>query len=350
MNLIDLLKTTIEKNASDLHLIAEYEAYIRIDGQLEPLTKILSSDELVEMCMSILTPEQKERFFESKDLDFAYSLESGDRFRINYFYSKNTLSAAFRHLPNTIKSLDELMLPPIFKEITKVQQGFVLLVGPTGSGKSTTLAAMIQEINTRDKRNIITLEDPIEYIYPKVTSIVRQRELYQDTYDWDMAMRAMLREDPNVVLIGEMRDASTIKSALKIAETGHLTFSTLHTNSASETVQRIVNTFPATEQGEIRAMLAQTITAVISQRLVPVFGGGRRAVIELMIQTPAIASLIREGKEFQIDNTIRTSGDFGMITIEKSLVELIRAGQISVEDGQKYARDPGEIIRLMKTI
>lgn len=348
MQIQDLLKQTVDRNASDLHLTVGYEAHVRIDGNLVPITESLSKEVIDDLCFSILTTTQKERFERDQEIDFAYSLPTGERFRINLFYQKATIAGAFRYLPSKIRSIDELNLPAIFKELTKMKQGFILCVGPTGSGKSTTLASMIQEINVRDAKNIITLEDPIEYLYPRAKSILHQRELYQDTQDWDLALKAMLREDPNVVLIGEMRDSATMRSALKIAETGHLTFSTLHTNSASETVQRIVNSFSAGEQMEIRSMLSGTLSAVISQRLVPVLGGGRRAVIELMLGTSAIASLIREGKEFQIDNTLRTSADLGMITIEKSLVNLIKAGNITIEQAQSYAKDPAEILKLLR--
>lgn len=244
--------------------------------------------------------------------------------------------------------MQELGLPAVYNSLTKLNQGFILVTGPTGSGKSTTLAAMIQDINLRRACHILTIEDPIEYVYPSGKAMVSQREVGDDTHGWEIAMKSALREDPDVILVGEMRDYETIASAITLAETGHLVFATLHTNSAAQTVERIIDVFPAEQQNQVRSQLAGILEAVIAQRLVPITGGGRKAVSEIMLANPAIRNLIREGKTHQIDNVIRTSADIGMISIEHSLVQMVREGTITMETAQKYAVKPEEIIRLMK--
>jgi twitching motility protein PilT len=349
MDIDTLLRQTINQKASDLHIETGYPAMIRVDSKLQSIiSKEVNQDEMNAIFARIMKPDIRKHFDEDKEIDFSYALDSGERFRVNAFTHLGNFGAAFRYIPNSIPTIETLHLPQILVEISKLKQGFVLVVGPTGSGKSTTLASIINHSNLHEHRHIITIEDPVEYVYPKALGLVAQREIEHDTTDWPIALRSILRQDPNIVLIGEMRDKATMQAALTIAETGHLVFSTLHTNSASESISRIINSFQAGEQGQIRSMLASNLTAVLSQRLVPIIGGGRRAAMEILLGSPAISNSIREGKEFQIDNIIRTSFDFGMVTLERSLVGLIREGVITIDDAQKYSRDPQEILRLLR--
>ncbi len=344
-----LLEIVIERNASDLHLTAGYPPFIRVDGVLQPvIKKVLSKDSVKSLIYALLSDDRRKQLEANREIDFAYEYKGGQRFRINAYYQKGSLAAALRLIPNKIRSIDELKLPQIYHQFARLGQGLVLVTGPTGHGKTTTLAAIIQEINENRGEHIITIEDPIEYVYPKAKSLVDQREMHDDTLSWAVALRSALREDPDVVLVGEMRDLETIASAITLAETGHLVFATLHTNNAAQSIDRIIDVFPEHQQAQVRAQLADIIEVVIAQRLVPINGGGRRAVSEIMIATPAIRNLIREGKTPQIDNVIRTSADIGMTSLESSLVKLIREGLINVETAQRYASHPEEITRLMK--
>ena len=344
-----LLEIVIERNASDLHLTAGYPPFIRVDGVLQPIIKkVLSKDSVKSLIYALLSDDRRKQLEANREIDFAYEFKGGQRFRINAYYQKGSLAAALRLIPNKIRSIDELKLPQIYHQFARLGQGLVLVTGPTGHGKTTTLAAIIQEINENRGDHIITIEDPIEYVYPKAKSLVDQREMHDDTLSWAVALRSALREDPDVVLVGEMRDLETIASAITLAETGHLVFATLHTNNAAQSIDRIIDVFPEHQQSQVRAQLADIIEVVIAQRLVPINGGGRRAVSEIMIATPAIRNLIREGKTPQIDNVIRTSADIGMTSLESSLVKLIREGLINVETAQRYASHPEEITRLMK--
>ncbi len=345
----DLLDLTIKRNASDLHLTVDYPPVIRVDGRLSNLGTVDLTDEMCEnLIMPILTDTQKNLLKRDKELDLSYTHSSGNRFRINIFYERGHLAGAFRLIPSTIRSIEELGLPPIAHEFAKLSQGLILVTGPTGQGKTTTLASIIKEINELYSRNIITIEDPIEYIFPKAKSIVSQRELEQDTLTWENALRSALRQDPNVVLIGEMRDYETISSAITIAETGHLVFATLHTNSAAQTIDRIIDVFPENQQNQVRSQLASILEGIISQRLLENLLGGRVIATEVLLATPAVRNVIREGKTYQIDNIIQTSGDLGMITLEKSLVKLVREGKITLETAQSVSLRPDEIIRLFK--
>jgi twitching motility protein PilT len=259
------------------------------------------------------------------------------------------LSAAFRLIPSRIRTIEELMLPQLYHQFTRLKQGLILVTGPTGHGKSTTLASMLEDINRTKFCHIVTIEDPIEYIFEGKKALIDQREMNDDTHSWEIALRSALRQDPDVLLVGEMRDYETISSTITLAETGHLVFATLHTNSASQTIDRIIDVFPENQQPQVRAQLSNILEAVVAQRLIPLEKGGRRAVSEIMLKNSAVGNLIREGKSNQIDNVIRTSSDIGMISLEKSLVNLVREGVISVQKAQEYAVFPEEILRLLKS-
>ncbi len=345
-----LMDIVVERESSDLHITVGYPAMIRIDGELITVCdEIVSAQNAVDLIMPVL-PEQKKELLEvNREVDLAYSHHEDARFRINAYYQQETLAGAFRLIPNRIRSIEELNLPQIYHQIAKLRQGFVLVTGPTGSGKSTTLASIIQEINMNRGEHIITIEDPVEYVFPKSRAMVDQRELHEDTHSWEIALKSALRQDPDVMLVGEMRDFETIAAAITLAETGHLVFATLHTNNAAQTIDRIIDVFPEHQQSQVRSQLSNTIEAVIAQRLIPITKGGRRAVSEIMLATPAIRNLIREAKTHQIDNVIRTSADIGMISLEHSLVKLVRDNVITMERAQEYAVHPEEITRLLKS-
>lgn len=354
MDLQNLLGLTVKSNASDLHLLVGIPPSLRIDGSLSyvPNNPALTQAQIETMLFSIVTPEQKELLVSNKELDFSVGFGGGEhgnlgRFRVNAYYQRASLSAAFRFLPPIIRTIDDLHLPKIAHTFAALEQGLVLVCGPTGHGKSSTLAAIINEINIGRSAHILTIEDPIEYVYPPGKSIISQREMAIDTHSWAMALRSALREDPDVVLVGEMRDPETMGAAITIAETGHLVFSTLHTNSASQSVDRIVDSFPPHQQGQIRAQLASSLKGIVSQRLLPQISGGRVPAVEVLIGTPAIASNIRDGKTHLIDSVIQTSQDIGMITLESSLAALVHAGSISLEMGKSYAIHQNEFLRLV---
>ncbi len=354
MTIQELLDLTIKNGASDLHLLPGIVPSVRVDGRLEYLTnyQALTPKEMEPMLLSILKPEQKELLLNNKELDFSFGFGGGTygdlgRFRTNIYYQRGVMSAAFRYLEPKIRTVENLGLPKICHEFAKLKQGFVLVTGPTGHGKSTTLASIINEINLNDASHILTIEDPIEYIYPGGKSIISQREMDIDTHSWTMALRSALREDPDVVLVGEMRDPETISSALTIAETGHLVFSTLHTNSAAQTIDRIIDAFPASQQAQVKIQLAATLKGVISQRLIPKIDGGRVPAVEVLTGTTAVSSNIREGKTHLIDSVIQTSQDAGMIPLESSLASLVLAGTVDAETAKAYALRPEELTRLL---
>ena len=344
-----LLTLVVEKDASDLHLTAGYPPMFRIDGALIPYgTKVLEPEEVKKLVSQTLETEKKELLEVNKEVDLSYSFEDKARFRINAYYERGNVAAAYRLIPQRIRSVEELNLPQICFEFPKLPHGLVLVTGPTGHGKSTSLAAMINEVNMNQSRHIVTIEDPIEYMYPAGKSLIDQRELHQDTHSWEIALRSVLRQDPDVVLIGEMRDYETIAAAITVAETGHLVFATLHTNNAAQSVDRMIDVFPEHQQSQVRTQLANILEGIISQRLVPIVGGGRRAAVEVLLATPAVRNTIREGKTYQIDNIIATSGDVGMISLEKSLVQLVREGKLTLEDAQSYSLKPEEIVKLVR--
>lgn len=354
MDIKELFDKTIQYNASDLHLIAGVQPVLRIDGKLEYISTHakLTHDQVEQLIFTVLTPEQKEVLINNRSIDFSYGYGGGDygnkgRFRINIYYQRGTVAGAFRLLPPKVRTIEELLLPQICHNFATLNQGFILVTGPTGHGKSTTLAAIINEINLSRAVKIITIEDPIEYIYPEGKSLISQRELGVDTLTWAEALRSTLREDADVILIGEMRDPESIASAITIAETGHLVFSTLHTNSASQSVNRIIDTFPEHQQSQIRIQLAGTIEGIISQRLLPKIGGGRVVATEVLLGTNAIRSNIREGKTHLIDSIIETSQDVGMISLEASLAHLVKQGVISIEIARSYTLREKELMRLI---
>ncbi len=345
----DLLLQTAKKGASDLHLIVGYEPMTRVDGRLQvlPETSVITRESSEKYVFELLTPEQKDIFLANREFDFSFSIKEAN-FRIIIIYERGTIALAARLIPQKIRSIDELGLPGICHQLTKLRQGFILVTGPTGHGKSTSLAAMINEINLSRETHIITIEDPIEYIYPKAKGIISQREMRLDTHSWDSALRSALREDIDVVLVGEMRDFETIASALTIAETGHLVFATLHTNSAAQSIDRIVDVFPSSQQPQIRLQLAANLEAILSQRLIPQIAGGRIPAVEVLLATLAVRSTIREGKTHLIDNIIQTSKDLGMETLEGSLAHLVKLGKVSMEVASNYAVKPEELFRLVK--
>lgn len=350
MNIQQLLQLTVEKKASDLHVVPGMPPVLRIEGVLAPVTGegILSPEDVTKFVQTVLVAEQLERFLVNKEIDFSLAFSDRARFRVNAYTQKGTSALAFRHVPMEVPNIGSLGLPKILNSFTELKQGFILVTGPTGHGKSTTLAAVLDEINKNRAEHIVTIEDPIEFVIKPVKSIISQREMGFDTHSWQLALRSVLREDPNVVLVGEMRDYETIAAALTVAETGHLVFATLHTNSASQTVDRIVDVFPDEQQGQIRIQLASVIEAVFSMRLVPGISGKRVVAHEVMLASSAIRNSIREGKSHQIDNIIQTSSELGMSTLEMSLASLVKQGLITADTAYSYALRPEEVARLIK--
>jgi len=347
----NLLRLTAQQGASDLHLsVARYPTY-RVDGKLISFTKesILTPEDTKEMCDAIISEEKKKILMSEGQVDFSYNFEDKIRFRVNAFFQQGYISVAFRLISNAIKTLEDLNMPDTLYDLTNVSQGLVLIVGPTGHGKSTTLASIINQINRTQEKHIITIEDPIEYVYQQDRCIVEQREVYQDAKSFPMALKAVFREDADVILLGEMRDFDTIGTALTAAETGHLIFATLHTNDAAQTIDRIVDVFPPHQQNQARSQLASVLLAVVSQRLLPKIDGGRIPAVEIMINNHAIGNLIRENKPYQIDNVIETSSDQGMMAMDKSLVELVRKGVVSLETAKIYAKDFKNLEMILKS-
>src|SRR3989344_2884813 len=344
----DLLLSTLKLNGSDLHLNVGYKPNVRIDGKLFSLQdfSILTAEHAEELAFSLLG-ERKNHFLERKEIDFSYAFRDKARFRVNVFFEKGFVSSALRLISPKIRTIEELNLPTILHKISDLKQGFVLLTGPSGHGKSTTLASIIDEINHERAEHIITIEDPIEYLFIGDKSIVNQREVGQDTNSFNNALSSILREDPNVIMIGEMRDSETISAALTAAETGHLVFSSLHTNNASQTVDRIIDVFPREQQNQIRSQLALTLTGIVSQRLVPRLEGGRIPATEILIATPAVRNLIRERKTHEIDLVIETSIDQGMLSLNRSLADLVKRREISFENAELYSLNPSELRMLI---
>lgn len=349
MNIFDLLDQLVQLQGSDLHIIVGNQPHFRVHGQLTPVenSPLLSAQDSRALIEPLLTVEQQEYVNVNKELDFGYQFGEKGRFRINVYHTKGDLAAALRLIPGKIKTLEELNLPQVMHQMTDWSQGLVLVTGPTGEGKSSTLAAIINEINHNRAEHILTIEDPIEFVYQPAKSIISQREVNHDTQDWAVALRSALREDPDVVLVGEMRDFETVAAALTVAETGHLVFATLHTASAAQTIDRIVDVFPAHQQGQVRQQLSGSIRAVASQRLMRTMEGGRVPALELMIANDAVRNLIREGKTHQIDNVLQTSSDQGMMLIETHLAQLVQQNLISQEEALRRAFRPNELRRLL---
>jgi len=351
MKLTDFLSIAIEREASDLHLIPGYYPTIRVNGELFQLKNlsIIKPEDTQQLLLSILNDEQKENLLTNKELDLSYDFNNC-RFRINLYFSKKNLCGSFRLIPAKIKTLEELNLPKSLYQCVNYNQGLVLITGPTGEGKTTTLASLINEINKKHSRHIVTVEDPIEYIYPVDKAIISQKELHSDTFSWNIALRAALREDPDVILVGEMRDYETIRLVLSAAETGHLVFSTLHTYSAPDTIDRIIDVFPQHQQNQIRNQLSSVLRVIISQRLIPRIDNVTRIpALEILVNTSAIASIIREGKTFLINNILQTQAEEGQILFEKYLVDLYKDGLISKETAYNYAIRPKDLEKLINS-
>ncbi|MGD8374052.1 MAG: type IV pilus twitching motility protein PilT [Candidatus Woesebacteria bacterium] len=345
-----LLEEVIRKRASDLHLQVSVPPMLRVDGRLIPIAgyQLLSEEDVEALVFAILDDEQKQILLKDKEFDFSFAFGDLGRFRVNAFHERGNMAAALRLIPNEIKSTAELGLPLIVNNFAKYPRGLVLVTGPTGSGKSTTLAALIDQINSEKSHHIITIEDPIEFTHKSKRSVVVQREVHYDTYSFSAALRSSLRQDPDVVLIGEMRDLETISAAITIAETGHLVFATLHTNSAAQSIDRMIDVFPPHQQPQIRAQLSNILMSICSQRLIPAIGGGRIAAAEVLIATPAVRNIIREGKSHQLDAVIQTGAEQGMQSMDRTLVGLVQAGTITYDEARNYAVDLSEFERMMR--
>lgn len=347
----NLLAEVVKRKASDLHLQVGVPPTLRIDGNLVQLTQAGPLDEQVieYLIFSLLDEDQKQILIRDKEFDFSFAFGDLGRFRVNAFHERGNLAAALRLITNEIKSIEQLGLPPIVSKFADFPRGLVLITGPTGSGKSTTLAALIEKINAERPMHIVTVEDPIEYTHKSNQSLVVQREVHYDTYSFSAALRSSLREDPDVVLIGEMRDLETIAAAITIAETGHLVFATLHTNNAAQSIDRMVDVFPPHQQPQVRAQLGNILMAICSQRLIPAVGGGRVSACEILIATPAVRNIIREGKNYQLEAVIQTGAEFGMQSMDKTLVNLVHNGIVSYDEARNYAVDVDELDRLMRS-
>lgn len=346
----DLLATVVKENASDLHISVGQHPVIRVDGGLVPLLKkeVVTGDIAENLVKALTTAEQYGAFQSNREADFSYDYEGKARFRVNIFHQKGFAGAALRLIPSKIRTFAELGLPAILEEFCRKSQGFFLVVGPTGHGKTTTLAAMIDYINRTRNDHVITVEDPIEYVFASEMAVVDQREVGFDTPSFHRALRSMFREDVDVAMIGEMRDPETIAAAVTAAETGHLVFSTLHTNNAAQTIDRIIDSFEASQQSQIRAQLAASLIGIISQRLVPRVNGGLQPAVEVMIANAAIRNLIRENKVHEIDMVIETSSGEGMVSLNRALVELVRRGDITVDNAANFSVNPSEMALLLK--
>lgn len=348
--LAKLLELIIKEQASDLHLSVGHPPIIRISGRLVPLIKEkkLSPEDTKNLAFALMNALQREEFLKEKEIDFSYSFREKSRFRVNIFFQKGYVSCALRLVPVKIKTISELNLPPVLYEFTRAKQGFVLVCGPSSQGKSTTLASLIDEINHTRADHIITIEDPIEYIFTPDKSIIDQRELGRDTLSFAKALRSTFRQDPDVIMLGEMRDVETMSTAITAAETGHLVFTTLHTNSAAQTIHRIVDSFPPEQQNQIRFQISSSLLGVISQRLVPRLKGGLIPACEVMISNPAIANLIRENKVHEIPTVIETSLEQGMISLNRSLADLVKRKEVSLETALIYSLVPKELKMLIR--
>lgn len=345
-----LLEEIVRKNASDLHLQVGLPPMMRLDGVLAPFPGYnpLDAEEVEHLVFAILDDDQQKILIKDKEFDFSFAFGDLGRFRVNAFHERGNLAASLRLIPNQIKTIAELGMPPVIQSFADFPRGLVLVTGPTGSGKSTTLAALIDKINSEKAQHIITIEDPIEFTHKSKRSAIVQREVHYDTYSFSAALRSSLRQDPDVVLIGEMRDLETISAAITIAETGHLVFATLHTNSAAQSIDRMIDVFPPHQQPQVRSQLANILQGICAQRLVPAIGGGRVVAAEVMVANPAIRNIIREGKTHQLDTVIQTGSDQGMQTMDRTLVKLVQSGVVTYDDAREFAVDLVEFERLMR--
>ncbi|MFC1630121.1 type IV pilus twitching motility protein PilT [Patescibacteria group bacterium] len=344
------LALTVQADASDLHISVGHNPVLRITGRLVPLfkEKKIEGEDSKGLAFAFMDEEQKTRFLREKEIDFSYKFENEARFRVNIFFQSGEVSIACRLITSKIRTIEELNLPPMLHNFTKPSQGFVLITGPSSHGKSTTLAAMIDEINHTRTDHVITIEDPIEYVFEDDKSIVDQREVYQDTLSFARALKSTFREDPDVIMVGEMRDPETMGTAITAAETGHLVFATLHTNSAGQTVHRIVDSFPSEQQNQIRMQLSASLLGVLSQRLIPRTRGGLIPACEIMINNAAIGTLIRENKVHEIPLVIETSAEAGMVSLNRSLASLVKKREISLENALTYSSNQTELRTLAR--
>jgi twitching motility protein PilT len=345
-----LLEDVVRKKASDLHLQVGLPPMLRIDGSLAPMSGFdeLTPEQVEALVFAILDADQQQILLKDKEFDFSFAFGDLGRFRVNAFHERGNVAAALRLIPNQIATIADLGLPTVVGKFADYPRGLVLVTGPTGSGKSTTLAALVDKINTERAQHIITIEDPIEFTHKSKKSVVVQREVHYDTYSFSAALRSSLREDPDVVLIGEMRDLETISAAITIAETGHLVFATLHTNSASQSIDRMIDVFPPHQQPQVRAQLANILMAICSQRLVPTIGGGRVAAAEILVANSAVRNIIREGKSHQLDAVIQTGADQGMQLMDKTLSGLVQTGSVTYDNARQFAVDLTEFDRLVR--
>ncbi|OGZ35507.1 MAG: type IV pili twitching motility protein PilT [Candidatus Portnoybacteria bacterium RIFCSPLOWO2_01_FULL_43_11] len=346
----EILGIAVQKSASDVHLTPGQPPILRVDGQLSPITKrrILTNDDTQNIAFSLLSEERKKSFLSKRDIDLSFNYQDKARFRINIYHQLGQVNVALRYIPTKIKTIKELNLPEYCHKITKFSQGFFLVVGPSGQGKTTALAALIDEVNHTRFDHIVTIEDPIEYLFKDDKCVIDQREVGEDVLDFHRGLREVFRQDPDVIMIGEMRDPETISSAVTAAETGHLVFATLHTNTAAQTIDRIIDSFPPYQQNQIRQQLASTLLGILSRRLVPKIGKGVINAVELMLVNSAVRNLIREGKTHQIDMVIETSSEEGMISLNRSLADLVNFGIISIENAELYSTNISELRMLLK--
>lgn len=345
-----LLEEVVRKRASDLHIQVSLPPMLRVDGSLVPVpgTEMLDEATVERLINAILDEDQQQVLAKDKEFDFSFAFGTMGRFRVNAFHERGNLAASLRLIPNEIKSITELGMPPAVLNFAEYPRGLVLVTGPTGSGKSTTLAAIVDKINTERAHHIITIEDPIEFTHKSKKSVVAQREIHYDTYSFSAALRSSLRQDPDVVLIGEMRDLETISAAITIAETGHLVFATLHTNSAAQSIDRMIDVFPPHQQPQVRSQLANILMGICSQRLVPSIGGGRVVAAEILVANSAVRNIIREGKSHQLDAVIQTGADQGMQTMDRTLAGLVQSGTVTYDEARNYAVDLTEFDRIIR--
>ncbi len=344
-----LLEQVVKQDASDLHITVGVPPMLRVDGALKPFPNLpaLTAQEVEKLIFSIVDDVQKDILLKDMEVDFSFAFGDVARFRANAYHQKGNLGLALRLIPTKIRTLEDLGMPDVVNKFTDIPRGLVLVTGPTGSGKSTTLAAMIDRINNERADHIITVEDPIEYTHTHKKSVIEQREVHYDTRSFSAALRSVLREDPDVVLIGEMRDLETIAAAITIAETGHLVLATLHTNTAAQSIDRMIDVFPPHQQQQIRTQLSNILQAIVSQRLIPAIGGGRIAAAEIMVANSAVRNIIREGKTHQLDAVIQTGAEEGMQTMDRSLAVVVKSGRITLDEAKNFAVDQKELERLI---